>query len=160
MDPKKTDAVFSWPTLTSVQDIHAFLGFANFYSRFIQEYSKIAATLRNWTKNNCQCQWNLAAHDGFVVVKDSFTHAPAIRQFDPALACILKTNASDFVAAAALYQRNIEGMVHLVAFYYHKMTAAKCKYGIYNKEFLTIVWLFEQWRQYLEPASHGGAAYH
>lgn len=36
MDPSKTNAVRNWPTLKSVKDLQQFLGFANFYRKFIQ----------------------------------------------------------------------------------------------------------------------------
>jgi hypothetical protein len=45
MDPKKVDAVLSWPTPKSVYDIQIFLGFANFYRRFIRAYSKVTTPL-------------------------------------------------------------------------------------------------------------------
>jgi hypothetical protein len=45
IDPSRIDAVESWPTLRSYADIQQFLGFANFYRRFIKNYSKIIKPL-------------------------------------------------------------------------------------------------------------------
>jgi len=42
-DPGKIQAVVEWPTPTSLKQLHRFLGFANFYRRFIRDYSRIAA---------------------------------------------------------------------------------------------------------------------
>jgi len=42
-DPGKIQAVVEWPTPTSLKQLQRFLGFANFYRRFIRHYSRIAA---------------------------------------------------------------------------------------------------------------------
>jgi len=42
MDPKKVSAILDWPEPTNVTQLQAFLGFANFYRRFIHSYSKVA----------------------------------------------------------------------------------------------------------------------
>ena len=39
MDPSKTKAVVSWPTLSNRKELQRFLGFANFYRRFIRGFS-------------------------------------------------------------------------------------------------------------------------
>ena len=43
MEAKRIEVVRKWPEPKSVRDIQVFLGFANFYRRFIQGFSKIAA---------------------------------------------------------------------------------------------------------------------
>ena len=45
MEEERIDAVKNWPEPKSVHDIQVFLGFANFYCRFIQGFSRIAAPL-------------------------------------------------------------------------------------------------------------------
>lgn len=42
MDTCKVKAVMDWPKSTKVKDLQRFLGFANFYQCFIQNYSIIA----------------------------------------------------------------------------------------------------------------------
>ena len=45
MDPAKVAAIQEWATPKSVFDIQVFLGLANFYRRFVKNYSKIAIPL-------------------------------------------------------------------------------------------------------------------
>ncbi len=45
MEEEKIEAVKTWPKPQSVRDIQVFLGFANFYKRFIQNFSKIVVPL-------------------------------------------------------------------------------------------------------------------
>jgi len=39
MDPVKVAGVRKWPTLENKTDVQAFLGFVNFYQRFIWDFS-------------------------------------------------------------------------------------------------------------------------
>jgi len=41
MDTTKVEAIMSWPMLKCVKDIQAFLGLADFYHCFIQDFSKL-----------------------------------------------------------------------------------------------------------------------
>jgi hypothetical protein len=52
MDPKRVEAVTQWPQPTSVYDIQIFLGFVNFYRRFIEGYSHITCPLTELLKTS------------------------------------------------------------------------------------------------------------
>ena len=56
MDPTKVAAVREWETPSNLKDIQAFLGFANFYRRFILGYLKIVAPLTALTKKDRKFQ--------------------------------------------------------------------------------------------------------
>jgi len=45
MDKKKLLGVLEWPVLTKVKQVQAFLGFVNFYCRFIKNFQDVKATL-------------------------------------------------------------------------------------------------------------------
>ena len=49
MDPAKIKAILEWAEPTSVKAVQSFLGFANFYRRFIKDFSKVAAPLVSLT---------------------------------------------------------------------------------------------------------------
>ena len=52
MDQEKLSAVFDWSILQILKDIQSFLNFANFYKRFIRDFSKLAAPLNALVKKN------------------------------------------------------------------------------------------------------------
>jgi hypothetical protein len=57
MDPAKVKAVLDWPIPKTVTEIQEFMGFANFYRRFIKGYSGIATPLTNFTKKDRTFSW-------------------------------------------------------------------------------------------------------
>jgi len=45
MDPMKVHGVMEWPTPTKVKEVQSFLGFVNFYQKFICNFSNIACPI-------------------------------------------------------------------------------------------------------------------
>ena len=72
MDPVKLDGIASWPTPTKVRDIQSFLGFANYYRRFIPEYSTVARPLLDLTKKDHSWNWTPACQESFNKLKKLF----------------------------------------------------------------------------------------
>ena len=50
MDPVKVAGIADWPIPSTVKDVRSFLGFANFYQRFVPHYSDTARPLLDLTK--------------------------------------------------------------------------------------------------------------
>ena len=69
MDKIRVLMVQDWPLPCSVKDIQAFLGFCNFYCRFIHNYSKIAFLMTQLTRNKTPFEWNEAAERSFTNLK-------------------------------------------------------------------------------------------
>ena len=65
MDPEKVRAVEQWPTPTDRKALQRFLGFTNFYRRFIRNYSSIAAPLTRLTSTKVGFSWGLEAEEAF-----------------------------------------------------------------------------------------------
>ena len=52
MNSAKVSTIVKWLTLVNIKDVQSFLGFANFYRRFIYGYSKLASPLTCLTKKD------------------------------------------------------------------------------------------------------------
>ena len=50
MDPTKVSGVRDWPTPRNVTEVQSFLGFANFYRRFIKDFARLAVPMFGTTK--------------------------------------------------------------------------------------------------------------
>ena len=149
MDPDKVETVLHWPIPRNVKDVRAFLGFANFYRRFIKDFSKIALPMTKLTKTvegTPKFLWTPECQKAFDYLKKAFTSNPILRHFDPDAECWVEVDASDLVVAGVLSQPDEAGVLHPVAFFSKKMSPQECNYEIYDKELLAIVQAFEEWR--------------
>jgi hypothetical protein len=152
MDPAKVEAVKDWPVPQHLKDVQAFLGFANYYRRFIFAYSKKVAPMTALTRKDTPFVWSPDCQKAFEELKEAFTSAPILRHFDPDRPIVVETDASDFVSGGVLSQPDEEGVLHPVAYFSKKHSPAECNYEIYDKELLAIVRAFEEWRPHLESA--------
>lgn len=150
MDPRKVSAVVDWPTPKSVKDIQSFLGFANFYRRFIRDFATKANPLTKLTKKDTPFTWNTECEKAFTELKRAFTSAPILQHFDPDKPSTVECDSSDYVNAGCLSQPDGVGVLHPVAFFSRRMIPAECNYDIYDKELMAIVRAFEEWRAELE----------
>ena len=142
MDPEKVKAVIEWETPKSVKDIQCFLGFANFYRRFIEGYSRICQPFFRLLQKDTPFAWSLDCDLVFSKLKKAFTSAPVLRHFNPNLETILETDTSDYVVSGILSQKipeNGKTVLHPIAYLSEKMSPAECNYGIGDKELLAIV---------------------
>ncbi|UTT92125.1 hypothetical protein NDA17_004071 [Ustilago hordei] len=151
MDPEKVRTVKEWPMPESIHDIQRFLGFANFYRRFIAHFARIAKPLTALVKpieRFKKFELPEEAQQAFHKLIQAFTSAGVLQHFDYHLPTRLETDASDFAIAGVLKQEH-EGRWHPVAFYSRKMSPAEKNYEIHDKELLAVVACLTQWRHML-----------
>ncbi|KAJ1571236.1 hypothetical protein NDA12_003308 [Ustilago hordei] len=140
MDPEKVHTVKEWPMPESIHDIQRFLGFANFYRRFIAHFARIAKPLTALVKpieRFKKFELPEEAQQAFHKLIQAFTSAGVLQHFDYHLPTRLETDASDFAIAGVLKQEH-EGRWHPVAFYSRKMSSAEKNYEIHDKELLAV----------------------
>ena len=154
MSEEKVEAILGWKTPESLTETQSFLGFANFYRRFIQDYSRVARPLTQLTKKDREWNWNAEADAAFAELKKRFTTAPILAHYDPAKEVIIETDTLDFAIGAILSQRDEKRRLHPVAFHSRKFQPAEINYKIHDKELLVVVDAFKHWRRYCEGATH------
>ena len=151
MDPAKIKTIVDWSTPKTVKEVLSFLGFANFYRRFIEGFSKLALPLTELTKTKGQdkkavFKWDNACQQAFDKLKRKFASYPIIQHFDPDKQTWLEVDSSDYVVGGAMSQLGSDNVLRPVAFFSKKMSPQECNYEIYDKELLAIVRAFEEWR--------------
>ncbi|KAK3507690.1 hypothetical protein QTP70_033867 [Hemibagrus guttatus] len=156
MDAVKVRSVTEWPAPTKIRELQRFLGFANFYRRFIRNYSTVAGPLTSLLRGKPKrLSWTDQARVAFQQLKDCFTSAPILRHPDPDLPFVVEVDASSSGLGAILSQRHGEpGKLHPCAFYSRKLTAAEANYDVGNRKLLAIKAALEEWRHWLEGARH------
>ncbi len=119
MDPAKVEAVANWPTPEDRKAVQRFLGFANFYRRFIRGFSQIALPLTNLTSTRRRFCWSEQALEAFEKLKSRFVSAPILINPDPSRQFIVEVDASEVGVGAILSQRSpSDNKVHPCAFFF------------------------------------------
>ena len=163
MDPDKVKSIVEWPPPTNKKEVQSFLGFANFYRRFIRDYSKVAMPLTGLTRNEVPFAWTKEAEASFRTLQRRFATGPMLHQFDPELKIKVHTDASDGALGAVISQPGTVDVStatrgrqrwHPVAFHSRKLLDAETRYPIHDKELLAIVDAFRVWKVYLEGTKY------
>ena len=161
MDTSRVQAINEWPTPASFRDIQVFLGFANFYRKFINGYSMVVTPMTDLLKGmergkkTGPFSWPDSAQHAFEKLKACFNRAPVLQHFDNRKQSKLETDASGFAIAGVLSQpcehhHNETIDWRPVAFYSRKLNVAEMNYTTGDQEMLAIVEAFKEWRHYLE----------
>nr|VWO97963.1 BZIP domain-containing protein [Ganoderma boninense] len=150
MDPVKVKAVASWPTPKNLRDVRGFLGFANFYRRFIQDFAKRARPLNDLTKKDAPWMWGTSQRLAFESLKEAFIREPILTTWAPDRPTRIEVDASGFATGGVLLQKLEDGAWHPVAYRSQSMAEAERNYEIYDREMLGIIRALEDWQHYLE----------
>jgi len=83
MDEEKIRTIKEWKEPTNVKGIQSFLGFANFYRRFIRNYSKITTPLSSLTRKEKEWEWGDKQQGAFDTLKTAMITEPILQHFNP-----------------------------------------------------------------------------
>ena len=150
MDPTKVSTIVEWRDPESIKDLQRFLGFANFYRRFIRDFSQICLPLNTLLKKATTWTWEDSQKQAFIRLKAAFSTAPVLAFFDYNRKTVLETDASDWASGGVLSQYDDNNHLRPVAYFSSKHSAQECNYKIYDKELLAIIKALEEWRPELQ----------
>jgi hypothetical protein len=106
MDPTKLDSIAKWPYPTKTKDFRKFIGFCNYYRKFIHHYADITRPLNNLLLKNKLFDWTEEAKITFENLKKEFLTEPLLITPDQTLPFKIECNASKYAIGAILYQRD------------------------------------------------------
>ena len=149
MDPVKLDGIASWPAPTKVKDVHSFLGFANFYRRFIPDYSNVTRPLIDLTKKNLIWNWSPSCQLSVDSLKCLFLSKPILHLPNLSAPFTVATNASKYASGAILLQTDLNGDWHPCSYLSQLFSPAERNYDIYDRELLAVIRTLKSWRHYL-----------
>src|SRR5258707_635484 len=138
MDPTKVHGVTEWLTPMKVKEVQSFLGFVNFYWKFICNFSNIARPLYALTCKTQQWVWGSPKQEVFNALKKAVTSAPILTFPSQSGRFCLKCNTSNFVTRAVLSQAQADGTHQPIAFMSKGFSDVEHNYQIHDKEMLAI----------------------
>ena len=105
MDPVKVAGVTEWPVPTCKKELQSFLGFTNFYRRFIQDFSRHGRPLFDLTRKDLPWKWTELEQSAFDDIKGKITSAPILMSPDNTRPFRIEADSSDFTTGAVLSQQ-------------------------------------------------------
>ena len=154
IDPEKLSAIKAWHPPSSVKGVHTFLGFANFYCKFIPKYSNIIAPIVLLTCKDHSWSWTTPQQLAFDSLCSIFSSTPILCIPDVSCPFSLMMDASLLVASTVLMQPDTTGDLHPCAYFSKTFSAAEQNYDIYDHKLLAIILALAEWKQYLQGTPH------
>ena len=121
MDLVKVSMIQSWPEPHNIHEVQSFLGFANFYRRFISHYAELTQPLTILCQKNTPWHFGETESATFQHLKTAFCLAPVLYHWALDLPMMVETDASDHAIVGILSITTLDLEIHLIAF--HSVTA-------------------------------------
>ena len=110
-------------------ELRGFLGLANYYSGYVQNYASIATPLINMLKDlpkhkngkKIGLTWNASANEAFLKLKRAITDIVPLQLADWDKDFVLPPDASNWAVGAALEQEGPDGALRPLAFFSRKL---------------------------------------
>ena len=158
-DPKKVKVIQEWPRPETVYDVRSFLGFTNYYRKFMFRYSRIAKPLNelisgeNAKKKKAPVSWEEKHQEAFERLKQLCTEAPILAYADYKKPFKVYTDASEIGLGAVISQVQKE-QEHVIAYASRSLNKAEQRYDAHKLEFLALKWaVTERFHEYLYGGS-------
>jgi len=104
MQPKKTEAIRTWPVPRSITEVRAFMGTCGYYRRFVKDFSDIAMPMFDLMKKGVDFVWTEASQEAFQTLKTKLTSEPILALPKDEGMYSLNTGALDFALGSVLSQ--------------------------------------------------------
>ncbi len=104
MNPQKMKAIINWQVSKSVKRVQSFIDFANFYWKFIKNFSDLIMSMMTLIQKNTSFKWTEKADQGFKKLKTMFISVLILVLFDHTCTTVMKTDFSDWCKNEILLQ--------------------------------------------------------
>jgi hypothetical protein len=151
-DPKKVQAIATYPKPQNTTEVRAFNGLAQFYRRFIRDFSTKASPLYMLLKKDMAFKWEPAQERAFETIKKEICRAPVLARpdFESTKPFVLYTDACCYGLGAILAQEERDSKVeHVIAYASKGTNEAQRNYGATKLECLAVIWAVDLFRHYL-----------
>ena len=149
MDPQKVSAIVNRPIPINVKEVQSFLGLANYYRRFIKDFSKTVAPMYALCKKDAKFVWSEDCRIAFKAIVKACSEFPILQLPDLNRAFIIYTDASGYAMGAILAQLDESGVEHVCAYASRLFKGAEIRYTVTEKECLAVVFAVREFRIYI-----------
>ncbi|GBG86615.1 hypothetical protein CBR_g41679 [Chara braunii] len=147
-EDSKIAAIRDWPTPRMLAELRSFLGLANYYRKFVRNFSTIAAPLRRLLRKETIWKWDKDCTSAMKKLKQALIEYPVLKVADSSLPFVVMTDASQYGIGAGLQQNNGNGY-RPVEFMSARMPSEKVATSTYERELYVFRQALDYWKHYL-----------
>ena len=155
-DPKKINAIKEWPIPKTVTEERSFLGFTNYYHKFLPKYAHILRPINqlvsgeNVTKKKASVEWTTECQSAFEHLKQLCSQTPVLAYANYQRSYKLHTDVSESRLGAVLYQKQDNDMECVIPYASRTVSKSEKNYDAHKLEFLALKWsITERFYEYL-----------
>lgn len=148
-NPDKTRAIDEFPVPRNVTELRRFLGLAQYYRRFIRDFSQLAFPLFGLLKKDVKFHWSTVCSNAFNGLKKELTSSPVLAHPDLARPFIIECDASSVGFGAVLMQRDDKDEERVIAYASKSLTPYQRKWTATELEAGALIYALETFRTYI-----------
>ena len=145
MDPKKVEAITAWPVPTKVKEVQSFLGLANFYRCFVNNFSKVAKPLHELAHKDTEWKWTDKCQIAFNKLKNIFISQPVLLMVVTMKPLQIESDASEYATGAVLSILQDNGKWHPCAYLSKGFNDTEQNYDVHDEGMMGIMHALEAW---------------
>ena len=136
---EKIEGVLNWLAPRNVKEVQKFLGLANYYRRFIKDFTRIAVLLHMLVRKEQRWKWEKEQEEVFEKLKAVFTTEPVLAIPDIDKEMRVEADTSDYATGGVLSTKCKDGKWRPVAFISKLLNTTERNYEIHNKKMLAVI---------------------
>lgn len=148
-DENKVKAMIETPKPKNVDQIRAFVGMINYYSKFVPKLAQILRPLYDLLKKGKNFYWNAQCEIAFNKAKEEVASDRVLVHYNPDKPLRLACDASQAGIGAVLMHVEEDGIEKPISFVSRVLSNAEKNYSMIHKEALAIYWAVKKFYQYL-----------
>ena len=130
---------------TGRRQLQKFLGFFNYFSRFVDRYSERVAPMYALLKKGVKFIWNDRCESEFMGLKKYLMEHNELNQIDNEHDLLVETDASGTGVGAMIYQV-IGGGKRVIEYYSKEFNKHQIRYSVVEKEALAVLWTLRKYK--------------
>ena len=148
-DPKKIEAIKEWKRPTTATQVRSFLGLAQYYRRFVKNFSSVASPLYDCIRHGeRKISWESDQESAFQEIKNRLSSPPVMAHPNFDLPFVVDTDAS-CVGIGCVLSQIVDGKERVIAYASHKFNKAERKWHTTDREFFALVMACRLFKSYL-----------
>ncbi|UYV64628.1 K02A2.6-like, partial [Cordylochernes scorpioides] len=147
---RKVKSIQDFPRPDTVKKVRQFMGLANYYRKFVKDFSKISFPLVRLTRKNQPFIWNEEVEESFAKLKMALSTKPVLAIYNPDYPSKVYTDASKYGIGAILTQIGPDNEEHVIAYYSKTLQPHQENYSAYEMECLAVIQATDHFHVYIE----------